>query len=548
MRGAPFLAATVIAAMLAGVAPGAHAQADATLNPQPAYGSQPANPAAAPQVAAGPTAASSTAPKAQQRRSFLAPTISWESTYTNNVGLSTDRKADWINEIRPGLQFAENGAHSKIDGTVSLPILVYARTSSNDRVLPEANIAGTVEAIDRLLYIDGTVDVSQQYLSPFGARPQDIASATQNRYTSQLYSLSPYLKAKVGDGIDYELRQKSTWSKANGSSVNGLNTRSYTSEVSGHVAREARPGGWRLEYDRNDISFAGQSQDEMSEIARATGLYRVDPTFQFGVSGGYEDDKFFLTRDRGAIYGLVFEWHPSDRMSLTANGEHRFFGASYHVKFDDHTRHLVWSIDASRDVTSYPQQLGTLQAGQDVSALLNALFAPRIEDPALRQSVVDQFIRDRGLPSTLSSPLALLTQELTLSELARGTIGVVGARNSILFNAFRSRVQPVPGTEQGLSPLLTQLTNNTQRGAGVTWTHQLAPNLSLATNGIWARTTQDVAPLGTTRLYELQAILSRNVTVLTSIHTGLRYQDSRSDVSRSFREFAVFVGLSHGFR
>ncbi|HYM24318.1 MAG TPA: TIGR03016 family PEP-CTERM system-associated outer membrane protein [Vicinamibacterales bacterium] len=538
----------MIAAILTGAMPRAHAQAYAAPGPQVGDGSQSANPAAAAQAGPGQPTSSSTATKEQQRRNFVSPTISWESTWTNNVGLAADRKSDWINEIRPGLQFAETSAHSKVDGTVSLSALAYARTSSNDRVLPQANIAGTLEAIDRLLYIDGTVDVSQQYLSPFGARPQDISSATQNRYTSQRYTVSPYLKAKVGDGIDYELRQKSTWSNANGSAVNGLDTRSYMNEVSGHVAREARPGGWRLEYDRNNISFAGQSQDERSEIARATGLYRFDPTFQAGIIGGYEDDRFFLTRQSGTTYGVTIDWHPNSRMSLTANGEHRFFGTSYHVKLDDHTRHLVWSLDASRDVTSYPQQLGTLQAGQDVSALLNALFAPRVPDPAQRQSLVEQFIRDRGLPSSLSSPLALLTQELTLSELARGTIGLVGARNSILVNAFRSRVQPVPGTEQDLTPLLSQLINTTQSGAGVTWTDQLAPSLSLVTNGTWARTTQDIAPLGTTRLYELQAILTRNVSTLTSIHAGLRYQDSRSDVSQSFREFAVFVGLTHGFR
>lgn len=534
--------------MLATAASDALAQADATLGTQPGQASQPQSAATAAQSNSWPGAAPSATSQAQQRRSFLTPTISWESTFTNNVALSPDRKSDWINEIRPGLLFSANGAHTKVDGSVELPMLVYARTSNNNRVVPEANIAGTVEAIDRLLYIDGTVDVSQQYLSPFGARPQNVSSATQNQYTSQLYSVSPYIKSKVADGIDYELRQKSTWSNANGSSVSGLSRRSYTNEVSGHVAREARPAGWRLEYDRNDISFQGQSQDETSEIARGTALYRIDPTFQAGAIGGYEDNTFFLTHESGAIYGVTVEWHPSSRMSLIASGEHRFFGASYHVKFDDHTRHIVWSLDASRDITSYPQQLGTLQGGGDVSALLNALFAPRITDPALRQSLVNQFIQDRGLPSTLSSPLALVTQQLTLAELARGTVGIVGARNSILFNVFRSRVQPVPGTEAAaLSPLLTQLTNNTQTGAGVTWSHQLAPKLSLVTDGIWTRTTQDVAPLGTTRLYWLDAILRQDVTALTSLHAGVRYQDSRSDISQSFREFAVFVGLTHKF-
>ncbi len=52
---------------------------------------------------------------------------------------------------------------------------------------------------------------------------------------------------------------------------------------------------------------------------------------------------------------------------------------------------------------------------------------------------------------------------------------------------------------------------------------------------------------GTTRLYTLQPMLSQVLTPLTSIYAGARYQDANSNVSTGYREFAVFVGLTHTF-
>ena len=452
------------------------------------------------------------------------------------------------------MSFDETGAHTKLNGSVSLPMLVYARTSNNNYVAPAASVSGTLEAIDNLLYFDASANVSQQYLNPFGPRSSSLANATQNRYTSQVYSVSPYIKGNAPEGIDYEARQTSTWSDAGGAAVSdvGASTgRSFTNDISAHIAQRPRTGGWRVEYERSDITFPGQNRfnNETTQIGRGIVTYRPDPEVGLAASVGYEDNKFFFTRESGVTYGGGVEWNPNDRTSLNARAEHRFFGTSYNATFSYHTPLTVWSVNAFRDITSYPQQVATLPAGADVTAMLNSLFSSRVQDPAQRQALVDQVIQNRNLPLFLTTPVALFTQQITLVESATATFGILGARNSIFLTAYYSRNEPVTGSPtETLPPVLTQLLSNTQVGTNVVWTHQFDANLKLAVIGDWSRVTDNVAAGGITRYYTLNAQISRTLSALTSLYAGARYQQSHSDVATDYREAAVYLGVTHIFR
>jgi len=478
----------------------------------------------------------------------VTPTISWESTLTDNVNLTSERRSDWVNQLTPSIAFHEVGAHTRLDGVVSMPVLLYARTSENNQVVPLANVAGTLEAIDKFLFVDASASVSQQFANPFGARPSTLANATQNRYTAQTYAVTPYLKGTAPDNISYELRDVNTWTDASAlaSVVTG---RSYQNEVVGNIRRQPAPGGWSVEYDRTELRFAQADETERTEIGRVRGSYRPQPPIEVSASAGYEDNRFFQTRANGATYGAAIHWRPDPRTDLNASWEHRFFGSGFDVSFDHTTRLSTWSIHASRGISNYPQQLGTFATGTDVSLLLNSLFANRFQDPVQRQALVDQLIRDRGLPSVLTGPLPLLTQQITLAEAETATLGLLGARNSVFFTLFRSRNEPIEASQNDdLGALLSDIgINNTQVGANAVWTHQLGSNLTLATSVDWSRVTDNGRADAITRIYSLRTILSRQLSALTSVYAGLRYQNSRSNVSEGFRERAVFVGLSHMF-
>jgi len=157
----------------------------------------------------------------------IVPSIAVESTLTDNVNLSANRTPDWVNQLTPSVNFSDIGAHTHLSGTVSLPILLYVRTSENNAVFPEANITGTYEAIDKFLFVDANASVSQQYSTPFGARPSDLSNATQNRYTAQSYSVSPYIRGVMPGNLSYELRDNNNWSDANASSIGKASMRYF---------------------------------------------------------------------------------------------------------------------------------------------------------------------------------------------------------------------------------------------------------------------------------------------------------------------------------
>jgi hypothetical protein len=61
---------------------------------------------------------------------------------------------------------------------VALPTYIYARTGDeNNRVLPQVALNGVVEAWERFFYIDGAINITQQYYTPFGARPASPVNA-----------------------------------------------------------------------------------------------------------------------------------------------------------------------------------------------------------------------------------------------------------------------------------------------------------------------------------------------------------------------------------
>jgi uncharacterized protein (PEP-CTERM system associated) len=314
------------------------------------------------------------------------------------------------------------------------------------------------------------------------------------------------------------------------------------------VTRPPQPLGWGLEFDRVDTKFTRQDPF-LTQIARARALWRPDPQWELSATGGYEDNQYPFEDFAGATYGVGGRWHPNELTSVEGRWEHRFFGASYLVSFDHRRPLSVWSFRASRDITSYPQQLANLGAGGDVNSLLNTLFASRLPDPVARQTFVDQFIRQRGLPPTLGGPISLFSQQITLQESLEASLGLLGARNSVLMRAFRLRSEPIGG-EAGIAfaGVLASQIDNTQTGVNAVWTHLLTPLYTLGTTAAWARTVaNDVSGERSTQ-GTLQVVISARLSLLTSAYVGARYQRITSNFQDLIQESAAFVGINHIFK
>lgn len=486
-------------------------------------------------------------PRAQGWR--VSPTVAVDLTLTNNVNLdpAATARSDFVTQISPGVQISGRSARAELAGSISVPIVLYARTGSeNNQVVPQVNLLGRLEAIEKFFFVEAAALVSQQYFTPFGARPDNVVNNTDNQYISGSYRVTPFITGKIGSDVTYLVRDDNIWSTVSGAPVSVEN--SYVNNLVATLAREPSPLGWALDYNRNDTTFSGQSGQQLQQLVRARPIWQPEPQLRLSVSGGYEDNDFPFSAYRGAIYGVGGRWRPSERTTLDGFWEHRFFGASYGVVFDHRTPLTAWNLNVGRNITSYTLQAGQLPAGGNVSLLLSEILSSRIPDPIERQRAVQQFIQQNGLPNVLSGPVNLYTQQVYLQEQARLSVGLSGVRNSVFLFAFWLRTLPISGAGQLLPPELAQQNNNTQSGGGATWSHRLTPMTTLNLSADYLRTVANAPLVGTTEQGTLRAVFNTPISPNSSLLAGARYQLLSSDVTDGYHEAAVFVGIAHTFR
>jgi uncharacterized protein (PEP-CTERM system associated) len=208
----------------------------------------------------------------------------------------------------------------------------------------------------------------------------------------------------------------------------------------------------------------------------------------------------------------------------------------------------VWNVRAYRNVVSFPEQLGHFASTTDVPGLLDQLFQSLVPDPLLRQQYVDQFLRDRALPASLSSALLLFSHQVYLEEKQTASVALVGARNTIVFSLYHVRNDPIAGVDPTVLAAFTGSFSDVQRGASAIWTHKLTPVSTLAVDLGAARAEGINAQTGNTRQGHVRAVWSRRLSPRTTAYAGARYQRLHSDVTSNYSERAVFVGIGHFFQ
>ena len=157
--------------------------------------------------------------------------------------------------------------------------------------------------------------------------------------------------------------------------------------------------------------------------------------WQVSASVGYERNEFTATESSGPIYGVGFIWRPSQRTNVVGDWEHRFFGSSYQFSFDHATPLSVWSVQASRSITSYPQQFATVPGGVNIAAFLNNLFVLRVPDAAdARATHRGVHRRPRLAAVDLGSGQPVHGADPCCNNRRAGAMGLIGARNSVFVN------------------------------------------------------------------------------------------------------------------
>ena len=476
------------------------------------------------------------------------PSIGVSELVTDNVNLvpSNEAQSDLVTQITPAVTFSGIGARARVIGSIALPVLLYARTGSeNNDVYPTAEVFGRIEAIERLFYVDGAISVTQPFLSPFGAQPSGLSNATENRYTQATYRISPYIRGTTPSNIDYELRNNSIWSNISSAPIDTSN--SYTSEWIGRIDTPVAPLGWSAYLSAVDVKFSDQATQRLNVFTFGP-RYAYDPQLRFSLIGGYEANRFPFTDYTGAVYGGGVQWRPGPRTNVTANVEHRFFGTGYLVNLSHRTPLSVWGLSASRSVTTYAQELTTVTGTSSIPGLLNQLFTSRVPNADARQEEVDQYVQSQGLPTALASPVNTYSEEVLLAENFSASVGLLGTRNSLFLTVYYLKTEPIAGSGEPLPGALAGSNNNTQTGINFVWSHNLTRSAVLNFNGFLQRTTANSPFSGYTNQGGARLDFQVPLSPKTTFITGVRYQSLGSDVSPGYTETAAFAGLNYRFR
>ena len=482
----------------------------------------------------------------------VTPTLGGRLTWTNNYDLRSDanRESDFITTITPGIAVDHTGPRSYLRGYVHVPIVIYAKHSSENTVRPQAALNGRFEAVKDFFFVEASATVTQEYFSPFGAQPDNIESANDNRYTSQTYRITPYIQGNIGGNVTYLLRDSNIW-RVNSNEAEGTGgslANSYVNELFGTINRVPTPLGWGADVSRTEYNYSGRGS-QLMELARLRGIWQADPQLQLFATAGYERNRFSIQENENAIYGAGFRWRPTERTTFDGSAEHRFFGTSYNILFEHRTPRTVWSLTARRSTSDLPEYIGRFPAGTFVPGLLNVVLANRIPDPVERIRFIAEFMDERGLPVVLDAPLDLYDPQIDVRETLIASLVLLGVRNTVLLSVYRETTEEVATSGTDFPPITGPRNNNTQTGARAVWSNQLGPRTSMTLSGGFRRTESDTSlGLRTDHTYVRWA-MNHTLSPRTTVFGGVRWQDSDSAQQISdYTEVAVFVGFNHSFR
>ena len=476
-------------------------------------------------------------------------------TYNHYSG--PDQPSDGlVTSLTAAAGFQGVGARARVSGTLSATENFYVGQNQNNSFAPTANILGHVEAIEKFFFVDATASITQNFISPFGPQPGNITTPTNNRYTSQTYSVSPYIQGVIAPNVSYSLRDDNVWTPSSHFGDSSAKTpTTYWNNVNGQLSQEIGYWGWALQYSRQYYDNGVDADKYTVDVGRAIATFHIDPQLSVSARGGYERDRFAVAQPiEGTIYGGGLTWKPTERTLVDGYWEHRFFGSSYAFQASHRLPNVALSANFSRGLASYPQLAVLIPAGVNVAQFLDAAFTTRIPDPAERAQAVAQFLAQSGLPPNLLSPVNFYSRTLTLQQTETLSAVWIGVLNSVAFTVFRSESEAVTGQGSTLPAELQFASNNTQTGAGVSYSHRLSGLTNLTATLTYSTTTPNndfdttVANVRTHNFNTFVA-LSTRFSPKTSGSVGVSYFvfDTAGSSGGNPSTLSVYATISHTF-
>ena len=417
-------------------------------------------------------------PDAAPAKSILiVPRVSITETWTDNVRLSTsDPQHELISELSPGLRIAKDGGHLSGYFDYALSEIAYGNGSSPHRTQQALNTFGTLEALDNWAFLEFSGGISQQSISAFGTPLLDKNNLNPNQTEVATFRVSPSVRGRVGDWMNYEAR----WSRAatNSDGATGADVTVDDSLLRATGDSPFRGLGWSAQTSRQHADY---SSGRVTDADRwSVGLsYAMTPQFRAYVNVGKEFNNYTsLDKQQYDTHGVGVNWSVSDATTLAAQIDNQFFGDGHTVSFEHRTPRTVWRYTDTKGVSVTPSQAGVGSLGS-IYDLLYAQFASLEPNPVSRAQLVNSFLQLNSISPSAVVTSGFLTSAVSLQRRQDLAFALLGVRDTVTFMATRSENTRL----DTLSTAFDDLSNSSmvmQRGFSVSYAHRLTSDYSLA--------------------------------------------------------------------
>ncbi len=483
-----------------------------------------------------------TAPVAAPRALTIEPRLLVRETLTDNVHLSSGAaQSDQVTEISPGIRLYLDGARLKGYFDYALTGVVYAQNSAPRESKNALSTAITLEAIDNWAFIDFSGAIAQEAISAFGTPSIDNVSVNANRTEVSTYRVSPHVRGRWRDLVDYEARYSRSVTGSEAATGTDGTTVDHHVKLSGDTA--FRGLGWSASASRQRVDYSAGRQTEADRLDLGLS-YEITPQLKVLVHGGREADNYTsLDKQSHASSGFGVTWTPSLVTQLSASRDQHSYGAAHSLSFEHRTPRTVWRFTDTRNVVTTPSQTGVFSLGS-IYDLLYAQFVAFEPDPIARARLVEAYLRAYGVSPGEMVTSNFLTSAVSLQRRQNFSFALLGIRDTVTFVATRSEGRRL----DLLSTAFDDLSSSSllrQRGFSINYAHRLTPEYSFAVLLSQQNTLGD-APVRDTSLRALNVNVTGKVSPKATASVALR-RVVFSGGSSPYTENALTVSLNVRF-
>ncbi|MEW6589946.1 MAG: TIGR03016 family PEP-CTERM system-associated outer membrane protein [Pseudomonadota bacterium] len=286
----------------------------------------------------------------------IEPSIETYATYTDNARQSAVNPDDaLILGVMPGFVLRSEGSR-RVEATLQYGMRgVFRFGDDRDDVMQHnLNALGKAELIEDFLFVDGSARVSQELISLIGS-PAGADVNDSNRADVASYSISPYIKKRLGTFAQTELRYTASGTSYGENAVSDAHSNGFSAVLASGTRFDDL--NWSLNYSIRD-NVNRDDVDTRFESASVTLGYALSRKFRLIGSYGHDWNDYPVppgTETEGPSYSAGFAWAPTRRTSLELSAGENYLGSTYNVAARHRTRTTNWNLSYTQGLSDASQ-------------------------------------------------------------------------------------------------------------------------------------------------------------------------------------------------